>query len=310
LRTAAFASIFSLFALLSTAWASSGDVIDRIVAVVNGEIITLYEVDERARPLVSRAGGTDFEKRRLLDQARQRVIEAMIDDLLIKQEAQRLGVSVSDMEIQNQIRQLKDANNLSEEQFTSSLLLQGMTRADYEKMLRDDILKQKILGAMVRRKVVITEQEIREYYEAHQSEFSRGKKVRLKLIVLPRGLDADELHEQITSGRITFEEAARKYSIGPGSEQGGALGEVEWKDISDHWREVLDGIDSGEMSKPFAFDQNSVILQLDSKQPGEHAELDEVRAEISDRLYRPKLEERFKEYIQALRKRAVLDIRL
>jgi peptidyl-prolyl cis-trans isomerase SurA len=310
LRTAAFASIFSVFALLSTAWASPGEVIDRIVAVVNGEIITLYEVDERARPLVSQTGGTDFEKSRLLDQARQRVIEAMIDDLLIKQEAQRLGVSVSDMEIQNQVRQLKDSNNLSEEQFASSLLLQGMTRADYEKMLRDDILKQKILGAMVRRKVVITEQEIREYYEAHQSEFSRGKKVRLKLIVLPRGLDADELHEQISSGRITFEEAARKYSIGPGSEQGGALGEVEWKDISDHWREVLDGIGSGEMSKPFAFDQNTVILQLDSKQPGERAELDEVRAEISERLYRPKLEERFKEYIQTLRKRAVLDIRL
>jgi peptidyl-prolyl cis-trans isomerase SurA len=309
LRTIAFASIFSLV-LLSSAWASPREVIDRIVAVVNGEIITLYEVDERAKPLISRAGGTDQERSRLLEQARPRVLDSLIDDMLIKQEAQRLGVSVSDMEVQNQTRQLKDKNNLSEEQFINSLLLQGMTRADYEKMLKEDILKQKILGAMVRRKVVVTEQEIQEYYTAHQSEFSRGKKVRLKLIILPQGLDAEALREQIISGKITFEEAAGKYSIGPGSEQGGALGEVEWKDISDQWRGILEGMKPGELSTPFPFDQNTVILQLDAKQSGDKAELEEVRAEISERLYRPKLEERFKEYIQTLRKKAVLDIRL
>jgi peptidyl-prolyl cis-trans isomerase SurA len=310
LRSTALASILSLLALLSPAWASSGEVIDRIVAVVNGEIITLYEVDERAKPLISRAGGTEPELRALLDQARKSVLEAMIDDMLITQEAERLGISVSDVEVQAQVRQIMERNNLTDEQFERSLILQGITRAEYEKLLKEDIVKQRILGAMVRRKVVVTEQEIKEYYESHPDEFGRNRKVRLKLIVLPHGLDAEELHGQISSGRISFDEAARKYSIGPGAQQGGDLGEVEWTDISDEWRSILEGMGPGEMSPPLTLDQRTIILQLDAKQSGERAELDEVRALISERLYRPKLEERFMEYITTLRGRAVVDVRL
>jgi peptidyl-prolyl cis-trans isomerase SurA len=303
------ASVMTIAVLVCASWAVAGQVIDRIVAVVNGEIITQYEVDERARPLLSRAGN-EKERQAILEQARKRIVESMVDDKLITQEAQRLGVSVTDAEVQNQIRQLKEKNSLSEEQLASSLLLQGMTRADYEKMLKEDLLRQKMLGAMVRRKVVVTEQEIRDYYEAHQTEFRRDKKVGLKLIVLPPGLDAGELREQIATGKITFDDAARRYSIGPGAERGGVLGEVLWKDISDQWREMLDGMNPGDMSKPFAFDRNTVILFLESRHAGNRAELEDVRAEISERLTRPKLEERFNEYIQTLRNKAVVDVRL
>ena len=110
--------------------ASARDVVDRIVAVVNGDVITLFELNQRYRLFVEQFQGQDLgeaETRMLLDATRQ-LVDRMIDEVLLRQEAQRLEISMTDLEVQTQARQLRERAGLSELQFQEQLTLQGLTQ--------------------------------------------------------------------------------------------------------------------------------------------------------------------------------------
>ena len=155
-----------------TTGAVAETIVDRIVAVANGEIITLFDLDERLKPMLARFEGKPMgeAEQRAVRELRGQVLDAMVDDILINQEAERLGVEVSDVEVENQIKQVRQQNGLTPEQFKDQLLLEGMTREMYARKLREDILKHRIIGFMVKRKVVITDEEIEAYYNAHPEE--------------------------------------------------------------------------------------------------------------------------------------------
>lgn len=303
-------AVLIVFALASGTKAET--VVDRIVAVANGEIITLFDLNERLKPLLARFEGKPMgeAEQQAVRRMRSQVLDAMVDDILISQEAARLGVEVSDVEVENRIKQVRQQNGLTREQFEDQLLLEGMTREMYADKVREDILKHRIIGFMVRRKVVVTDEEIEAYYESHPQEFSREKKVRLSFLMVDSGKQAQELRSRIADGELGFAAAARKFSVGPYASDGGAIGEVAWKDLAPEWKKALDGVDEGEISSPFTLNGKWVLLRLDDSVSRGTSAIDEVREEIRERLYRPRLEERFKEYMKDLRSKAVVDIRL
>ncbi|MFW6357178.1 MAG: SurA N-terminal domain-containing protein [bacterium] len=305
-----FVLVCSLFVWVGTL--PAGEVVDRIVAVVNGEIITLYDVRQQSKPFLEKMqqDGAGELKPEQVETAHRNVLNLLIDELLIKQEADKLGLEVTDLEIQNRIRQIKDQNNLTDEQFDNSLIVQGLTREQYEDKLKDEIRKHKLLGYMVRRKVVITDQEIEEFYKKNASKFTAGNTVSLKLLLVPVTMDAQDLKKRITNGELTFEEAVQNYSVGPRAEEGGTLGEFEWSDLAEDWKDVLGGLETGDISDPFPFNNHQALLKVDARENGEMVALDSVRDEIYDQLHQPQLEKRFSEYVQNLRKKAVIDVRL
>jgi len=292
--------------------AGAETVVDRVVAVANGEIITLFDLNQRLEPLLARFEGKTMgeSERQSVQKMRRQVLDAMVDDILISQEAARLGVEVSDVEVENQLKQVRQQNGMTRDQFKDQLLLEGMTREMYARKVREDILKHRIIGFMVRRKVVVTDEEIEKYYESHSEEFSRDKKVRLSFLMVDSRQQADTLRSRISSGDLEFAAAAREYSVGPYASDGGELGEVAWKDLAPEWKTALDGVQDREISTPFALNGKWVLLKRDGSVSRGSSALDEVRDEIRELLYRPRLEERFKEYMKDLRSKAVVDVRL
>lgn len=287
-------------------------IVDRIVAVANGEIITLFDLDERLKPMLARFEGKpmgEAEQRAVRDLRRQ-LLDAMVDDILINQEAERLGVEVSDVEVENQIKQVRQRNGLTPEQFEDQLLLEGMTREMYTRKVREDILKHRIIGFMVKRKVVITDEEIEAYYNAHPEEFRREKTVRLSLLVVDTKEQAETLRARIVGGEIGFADAARQYSVGPYASDGGSIGGMAWQDLGPEWKQAVSGLDEQEIASPFELNGKWVLLRLDGTASSGTNSLDAVREEIREQLYRPRLEERFKEYMEELRSKAVVDVRL
>ena len=144
------------------------EIIDRIVAIVNGEIITLFELNEQVKPYLEKFRGKELgtAEKKAIWELKKQALDQMINDILLRQEAEKYKIKVSDMEIENFIRQFKQRNNLTEEQFLNQLKLQGMTREDYKRQIRNNILKHRLIGAMVKRKVVVTQEEIEKYYLA------------------------------------------------------------------------------------------------------------------------------------------------
>lgn len=297
----AWAMCLVMLCWAQAAWAT---MVDRIVAVVNGEIVTWSELEAETDRLLAQAGPKAPDR----EGARRAVLDSLINDILVRQEAERLQVTVSDTELENEVRAFKTRRRLSDAEFQHGLALQGITLEEFKKQLRGEILRRRMLNLMVQRKVVVTDEEVRAYYEANAGRFRAGRHLTIQVAVLPSREDAAKVHAAIQRGAITLEQAVREYSVGP-READGTL-EVAWSDLDAPWREALGSLAPGQVSAPFAVQGRWALVRLVRERSADDGGLEAVRDEIRDILARPKLEERFQEYMASLRARALIDVRL
>lgn len=308
--------------------AQAAELVDRVVAVVNGKLITLFDVNARVTDLLQRTQGVAFKPDDPRNAELQRqVLDSLINDILIEQEAARLKVTVSETELDSQVDALKKKNNLTQQQLKNELLKEGMTLNQFRDRLRKDNVKKRLLGYMVHRKAVVSDEEIRDYYEQNKATLTAqrsilGAKVSggIGFIMVPTKKNAEDLRNKINSGALSFADAAKRYSIGPGREQGGSLGDVQAKDLAPPLREALAAVPQGQVTQPVLLDGKAVILVYNK--PGQNAKpavakpvaaepsLDSVRDKIEEILYQQKVEKLFQEYISNLRSKAVVDVRM
>ena len=304
--------LFLVFFFVGAAPAAGDQVVDRVVAVVNGEIITLFELEQKAQPILERF--RNEQKGNLSEtqgkEVRKRVLQNMIDNMLLQQEAERLEMEIEDSKIRERIRDIKNQRNWDDERLAQMLAKEGLEREEFEDNLREDMLRRRLVNAMVRRKLVVTEEEIQNYYDEHQDEFSQEKKVYLRLLVVPSRKKAETLRQRIVEGELDFAQAAREFSQGPAAEQGGDLGWVQWDDLASKWKDVLRSTDQGSITKPFPLQGQTALLYLEQMQEGEAQPLSAVRDTIAEQLRGPKFEKQLDTYLQRLRDKAVIDIRL
>ena len=139
----------------------------------------------------------------------------------------------------------------------------------------------------------------------------KNKKVTLQVIMFPPQLHAevDNIVAKIKSGQLSFEQAAKTYSVGPKAEQGGNIGVINWEELSPLWRKALAGVHVGGVSPIFMMEQSDAILKLAAEEPGQPKSFKEAELEVEAILKEPLLQERYKEYTKGLRDKAVVDIR-
>ncbi len=292
--------------------AGAREIVDSIVAVVNGEIITLYELNDRLEPFLRqlRAQGINSNEEAVVASARKKLLEQMIDDILLKQEIEKYELKVSDTEVENEVQRLMQRSGLSQDAFEAQLRLQGSSLVELKQKVRSDILKYRLLGGKVRQMVVVSEEELLAYYNSHKSEYDTGSFVELSVILVEDEKQAISLKKDIEKKKITFAEAAEKYSQGPGAGQGGSLGKMPRADITPDWQTALAGLEPGEISSPFSFRDFFILLRLDDETSGDKEAFSKVRDEIYDKLYKEQLQKRFETYMEQLKTGAVIESRL
>jgi len=139
-------------------------VVDRILAVVNEDVITQYDMDTLLRPLVQNIRSQQLPPERELQAVRQlraEMLNNLIDTKLTEQEVKRYNITVTDEEVENYIQQLKQRRSTTDEQLRGFLAEQGMTLEDYRREVKLQLQRTKLVNREVRSKVVITEAEIR-----------------------------------------------------------------------------------------------------------------------------------------------------
>ncbi len=293
-----------LLLLLLLGPAHAAQVVDRIVAVVNGEIITFVDLQQQIRLITGQeANSADAAK------IAPQVLDEMINDIVVRQEAARLQVEVSDSEVENEIRQFKARHRMTDEDFQRSLRLQGLTEEQFKERSRQDIIKHKIINYMVRRKVVVTQEEIDAYKERNRSELTTERTFDLQLLAVMDPEQAEKLWSAIKDGELTFNDAVARFTIGPKTDDGVMTG-VNWRELDEPWREALRGLGVGETSRPFLVQDRWVIVKLLDRKDEARQEQTAVDEEVREAILRPKLEERFKDYMNGLRAKAVIEKRL
>ncbi|HCG03885.1 MAG TPA: peptidylprolyl isomerase [Desulfovibrio sp.] len=313
LRTLCLAAPVLLVCLAAIAVvAPRAEQINKIAAVVNGEMITFFDVQAQATPELMRLGldRNNPSQQEAVRKVHLQVLESMITDILMTQEAERWKITVQDSEVDNELRKYVQRSQLSQQEFERQLVQQGLSMDVMRDRVRKGILRHRLLALMIARKIVITQEDVKKYYDAHKSQFVTDRTVRLGLIIFAPTADAEGLAAKVRAGQTTFEQLAATDSIGPNHTSGGDIGTLKWTDLAPSWKEALDGLKAGEVSKVMQVEGRKAMLKLIEVSAGRSQSVEEATPEIENVLREPKMQERFVEYTKQLRDKAVIDIRI
>lgn len=308
-----------LFLLVSFAGVSQAAVVDRIVAVVNNEIITLTELNKEAEPFIERIEKTykGSEKDRVIEETRKTVLNRMVDTILVKQEAKRLNIVVKDSDVTNMINEMLKSRKMTMEQFKEMLAKDGLSLESYMEEAKDHLVRGRLANREIRSKVMVTEQEIGEYYKQHREEYEGREQVKLRQIVIlcPTTAPVEKKREaraeiesimaRLKAGE-KFEVLAAKYS----PQLAGEMGFVEKGAMLQPVEDAAFKLKVGEVSDIVESPAGFHIIQLLDRRGAGIKSLQSVREEILNKLTLEKSEKKFEEWMTDLRKKSHIEIRL
>ena len=310
-----------LIPALFLAYPSYAKVVNRIVAIVNDEAISLYDVERESRDIVEKelTGYNDAHQRENIYEAKRQILQQMIDKKLAKAETEKLGIKVTNEEIDKAIERIKQDNSVTQEEFLARLEADGSSLAELRKQLEEEIERAKLIDREVRARIVIPEEEIVKYYNENLNQFSGENRVWLQNILItvaksdsPSEVEAKRelahrLLGELRSG-ASFEESAKKYSSGPNANGGGDLGYIEADDLAEYLRDGISDLKQGEVSDVIDSPYGYQIVKLVDRQSAGIKTLDEVRPIIRNRLYREQINEKYTRWIKELREKAYIKI--
>lgn len=324
------AIIFFSFLLffLCAALSYGGDYVDRVVAVVNDDVILQTELEK--------AGGEYFERIRMkapagevesaIEKARGEVLSSLIDNMIVKQKAAELGITVEEAEIDNAIAQILSDNNATLEEFRKELDKVNVSMQDYRDNLRNQILQSRVVGQQVRSRIVIVEEDIKEYYEKEYTQ-EKGESgyyilqigFNWKNLVTLDGVSQEEAREKAEAIRArvlageSFGELARSYSDFPSATDGGNLGLIKKDEMAAYMRDAILSMHPGDISPIIETGSTFQFFKLLSSREGDlvvKAPYESVKDEIREILYRQEMEKDYKAWVENLREQAYIKILL
>ena len=300
---------------------SGGDVMDRVVCVVNNDAITLFELEEvEAQYLYeNKAQAPEGSARTAL---RERLLKRIIDSRIQLQQAEREKVTVEDAEITEQIDEImKKVNAKTVPEFEVILKAQGLTLDSVKKRIKEQIMVQRLTRRKVGLRVSVTEQEIDRYLEDNRDKLEVGLSFEARHILFlpapPQGeaeweaarSKAEQVYVLLKQGQ-DFSELAQKYSEDSSGKDGGSLGSLKRGELAPDIEEAILKIQPGQYSAPFRSKVGYHLFRLDSRESLTGEALAQSRNQIRDILYRQKYDSRMQEWLAEIRQRAVIDIRM
>ncbi len=293
----------ALAALVAGAVPAQAVVVNRIVATVDGEPITSYQVDSF---ILANARGADPSK--VSEADRRKVLDLLINDLIVDLESAKLGAGATNEEVNTYIEQIKKQNNLDDAKLIAALERQGMTLETYRKQVAKEIQRSQLLARHVRSKVNVTPEEIQRYYDEHKDQFSEAEAVTVRHIFFaaPReggqeaieqlGEKAKRAFDRLQAGE-PFAQVARDMSEGPDASEGGLLGTMKRGEMRPELEAVAFQLREGQFSPPVQSPFGLHILYVEKRHAGTAVPLEEVQDLIRERLYATAVEERFQQWV-------------
>jgi peptidyl-prolyl cis-trans isomerase SurA len=287
-------------ALFFPANRTEAEVVNRIVATIDGEPITLYELREFVK------GDPRLQQAQQMDEAM--VLDTLITKHLIDREIEANGLVVTDEDIDRYIVGIREQNQISEEQLDAALAQQGMSRELYRKQVHEELLRAQLISREIRGKVNVTPEDVQRYYEAHREDYEKPSQMTVSHIVLRLPADAPastveavqeragQIHAQLMNG-ADFAELAHAVSEDSAARDGGKLGSFEPGDMLESLEQATQDLDPGEFSLPVRSPIGIHIVRLDDRITGGEGLADSQAEEIKQRLYNNSLEERYNRWL-------------
>lgn len=281
---------------------------DRIVAVVNSDLIMLSDVKRELEPERARIArqhrGEELAER--LKLAEYMALTKMIERRLQLQEAKARGVEVSDQEVKQAMAQMKQQGEQIDE--TDPLSIRNV---------RDQLTLLKVVDREVRSGVMVGESEMKRYYQEHRDRFALPEEYTLsQILIQPRSPDGTA--EALAKTRTVmaelkrgekFEDLALRYSDGPNASRGGRLGLVRQGELLPAIERAIASLVPGGISDIIETPEGFHIIRVDEKKPKQFRPFEEVKLEIQGLVFQQKSEDVFQSWLVDLKNKAYIEIK-
>ncbi|MEK6694889.1 MAG: peptidylprolyl isomerase [Nitrospirota bacterium] len=288
--------------------ADAADIRDRIVAVVNTEIIALSELEEEVAEVTLQAQkrfrGAELDQR--LRQIDYMGLNRMIERKLQLQIAKRRGIKISDEEVQDAIVRLRRVGEAPNEKDPREVGL-----------IRDQLTAMRLVNQQVRSGLLVSDEEVLRFYQQHKDRFMLPPEVRISqiLIALNPGGEllavrekAQQVFALLKKGE-RFEELAARYSDGPEGRRGGGLGYIRPGDMLPQIQKAIEQLAPGSVTEPLASPIGMHIIRVDDRKPPQFRPYEEVKEDIRNVVLQLKTEEAYLEWIKEQKDKSYIEIR-
>lgn len=303
---------------------------EEIVAVVNGEKISITELDQYAnmQQLVMQLYQSNQQFTQLLLQSeagqnlmnkyRKTKLDGLITSELLKMEAKNRNIKLNEEEkdqmFNQQLEKIKSSNNMSEEQLLSTLSQQGISSLDeYKKVFlesnSENLLVNKLMQE-VTSDIDISDERAKEYYNNNKSEFEHQKQVNASHILVNDEETANEVIENLNNGD-DFAELAKEYSEGPSASDGGKIGFFQKGDMVAPFEEKAFDMDVGEITdKAVKTEYGYHVIKINDTKEAGTASFEEVKSSIKENLANNEKQNIWDQFVRELRDEAEIEKKL
>jgi peptidyl-prolyl cis-trans isomerase SurA len=319
----AFSVVFSfLIACFSIGGSEAAELVDRIVAVVNDDIVSLFELNQMVRPYAEKIktlGYSSEEEQKMLFKVRADLLDQLIDQKLADQEIKRYKINVNDEQINASIERIKESSYLTDEQLRKALASEGLTMEEYRERVKEQILRTRLVNREIKSKIVIAKEDIKAYYDGHKDKYLGERKYHLRSIVMKAPPFAEEAEKRAVFKKMesilkklkagaSFKEMADEYSEASAITEGGDLGLFKIDDLAPQLQEALKDLKAGEMTPVIETAQGFQVFYVEEIMETPPKSLEEVSSEIEQTLFDEIVDKKYRSWLENLRKQSHIKI--
>lgn len=308
----------TIIALLSWIPFSYAEVVDKIVVIINDEIITQGDLDRILYPIYVQYRNlySPEEVEGRMEAARHTVLRQLIQDKLLLSEAKRKKIEVTDDEVEERMDELKRRFQ-TEEEFKKAMSEENLILVQLEKQFRERIMIDKLIDMEIRRTVSISPSEIISYYESHKSQFKEPRKVKLRSILIRTNEERSEEEAIRAAKQIlkrlkkggNFGLLAKEYSEGPYAASGGDMGWVKEGELMGRINDLVFTLDENEISGILKTNLGFHVFKVEEKVDAREMEFPAAKAHVERFLFNKKIEEKLGQWIEQLKNDAYIAFR-
>jgi peptidyl-prolyl cis-trans isomerase SurA len=303
--------------------AAPGEVVDRVAATVNGDVVTLSEIEERAGAEYARAerlpAGKEREEAR--SAALRRAFDQIVAEKLLAAQAAALQLEVTDQQVAAAIEDIKTRNHFDDDALAHALGEQGLDLPTFRAQIRRELETYQVLQQRVRGKVKVSDEDLRSYYQSHPQEFGGEDELRVRHIFLPLPEDAgkaDEARARAAGEKVLqrlrtgedFAKVAREVSKGPSAPDGGDLGWLRRGTIQKALEDAAFALKDGQISGLVRAGPGLHILKVEGRRRGGERSFEDAKEEIRTRLLDEQVAQTRQQYLEELRRGAAIEVKI
>ena len=314
--------LFNMGVFSFSVQAADAVVVDRIVAVVNDELVTLYDLNKTLQPYeenIKALGYSPEKERETLFKLRTDLLNRIIDRKLTDQVIKKNNIQVSEAEIDTALERIKEMRSLTDEDLRAGLAEQGLTLEEYRKNIKQQLLRNKLVNREIKSKIVITENDIKTYYDEHREKYAGETKYHIWNIFVRFPEPLDESTRRLALEKMEaviaklkkgqpFESLAVEDADSPMDPTGADLGLYRLDELSPQLQKAVGGLKAGEYSPILDTDMGYQIIYVQKIVETEAKSMEKVKSEIQEVLYNAAVDNKYQAWLEELRKRAHIKI--